>query len=135
MSTTQSAATDAAWAKYSQRIKYQFPTGAGSHSTQVTAPVMAMIGFRLAVMDIFKQICPCAAETDPPVVYPCSLDDLMLFADCTVELDDYKNCAAIDPAERARIAAMVERLHDAVERIAGPAAATVYTNDESAHHA
>lgn len=132
--STQTA-LDAAWAKYSQRINYQFPTGAGSYSTQVTAPVMALIGFRLAVMDIVQQTCPCAAEPAPPVVYPCNLDDLVLFANCAVELDEYKKCitgpnAEQVHAERARIANMIERLHDAIERIAGPQAVRVYGQPE-----
>lgn len=129
MSTTQSA-LDAAWAKYSQRINYQFPTGAGSYSTQVTAPVMALIGFRLAVMDIVQQTCPCAAKPAPLVVYPCNLDDLVLFANGAAELDSYKECAVIEPADRARIAAMVERLHEAVERIAGAQAERIYGQTE-----
>lgn len=68
----------------------------------------------------------------PPITYPCNLADLILFGDCAAELDSYKHCLAIPQLDRERIAAMVERLHDAVERIAGADAGLVYGPAEAA---
>lgn len=67
----------------------------------------------------------------PPVIYPVGLDDLMLFADAGCELDSYKDTLADNPAEQARIVAMVERIHDTVERVAGVAGGMIY-QDEAA---
>lgn len=69
--------------------------------------------------------------TRPPITYPCNLDDLVLFANATAELDSYKHCLAIPQADRDRIAAMVERLHDAVERLAGADGKLIYGPEES----
>ncbi|MCD6706427.1 MAG: hypothetical protein LT080_08245 [Thiobacillus sp.] len=66
----------------------------------------------------------------PPVTYPCNLADLILFGDCAAELDSYKHCLTIPQADRDRIAAMVERMHDAVERLAGADAWLVYGPEE-----
>lgn len=68
----------------------------------------------------------------PPITYPCNLSDLILFGDCAAELDSYKHCIAVQEADRERIAAMVERLHDAVERLAGADAWLVYGPEETA---
>ena len=62
----------------------------------------------------------------PPVTYPVSLADLVLFSDAAAELDDYKDTLEDNPAERARIIAMVYRLHDTVERVAGTDHELVY---------
>lgn len=61
--------------------------------------------------------------------YPATLADLNLFADCTAELDGLKIFAAGDPEEHARLTAMIERLHDTVERIAGPDRGLLYEKE------
>lgn len=68
----------------------------------------------------------------PPVTYPVSLADLMLFADAAAELDAYKDTLTDKPAERARIIAMIFLVHSAVERAAGLDEALVYGVDEVA---
>ena len=69
----------------------------------------------------------------PPVTYRVSLADLVLFSDAAAELDDYKDTLEDNPAERARIIAMVYRIHDTVERVAGNDSTLVYApSDEAA---
>ena len=67
----------------------------------------------------------------PPVTYPVNLADLELFADAASELDDYKEHLADKPAARARIVAMVERLHDTIGRVAGRDERLVYGEPET----
>lgn len=55
----------------------------------------------------------------PPVTYPVSLADLELIADAAAELDDARRFYVDRPDEQKRIAGIVERLHDVVERAAG----------------
>lgn len=55
----------------------------------------------------------------PPVTYPATLADLELFANAAAELDGVKDCERLEPDERARLVAMVERVYDTVERLAG----------------
>lgn len=68
--------------------------------------------------------------TRPPVTYPVSLADLTLFADAACEMDCYKDTLEDKPAERARIIAMVEMMHNAVERAAGADGGLVYAADD-----
>lgn len=71
--------------------------------------------------------------TRPPVTYRVNLSDLELFADAACELDCYKDTLEDNPAERARIIAMVYRIHDTVERAAGNDSTLVYApSDEAA---
>lgn len=64
----------------------------------------------------------------PGVTYPVNLADLALFADAAAELDGYK--CHLPAADAARIAGMVERLHDTVERVAGAASGLIYPEDD-----
>lgn len=65
-----------------------------------------------------------------PITYRMNLDDLTLMAEAACLLDEYKDTFAHGDA-RQRIVAMVTRVHDAVERAAGPAAAIIYPDDEA----
>lgn len=65
-----------------------------------------------------------------PVTYPVNLADLVLFADAACELDTYKHMLADRPVAQARIAAMIGRLHDTVERVAGPAGGLIYQGED-----
>lgn len=58
------------------------------------------------------------------------LADLMLIAEAAAELDDTKQFYVDRPDEQNRLAAMVERLHDIVERAAGAHAAAIYAPDD-----
>jgi len=63
--------------------------------------------------------------------YNVTLSDLHLFADAACELDAYKDTLAGNPAERARIMEMLDRVHDIVERAAGDDAHFIYAADDS----
>lgn len=62
------------------------------------------------------------------ITYPCTLADLELFANAAAELDSAKMLAT--PDDRLRMQAMVCRMHEAVERIAGQDAAMVYPPEQ-----
>ena len=68
--------------------------------------------------------------TRPPVTYNVNLADLELFADAACELDCYKDTLGDKPAEQARIIAMLERIHETVERAAGPDSDLVYAPED-----
>ena len=54
--TLLDTAIAAAWAKHAQRVKYQWPGGAGSYAALQTPELMAELGFTLAVREIFLQL-------------------------------------------------------------------------------
>lgn len=58
------------------------------------------------------------------------LADLILIADAACELDAAKQFYIDRPDEQQRLAAMVERLHNIVERAAGTQAAAIYAPDD-----
>jgi hypothetical protein len=64
----------------------------------------------------------------PPVTYPASLADLVLFADAAAELDGYKHYLPVK--DFTRIAGMVDQLHSTVERLAGQDVALIYDEGE-----
>lgn len=69
--------------------------------------------------------------TNPPVTYQVTLADLVLFADAAGELDTLKNYVDLDrPEETYRIRAIVERMHDAIERAAGADGDQIYAPDD-----
>jgi hypothetical protein len=119
-------AAEAGWAKYSQRIAYEFNPSTCSYGQQITEPVMTLIGYRLAVMDIIGQTGATPRATGrPPVTYPVSLADLINVADAAAELDGMRMFYVDQPAEQARIASVVAQLHDLVERAAAHDAAMI----------
>lgn len=64
-------------------------------------------------------------------LYRVTLDDLKLFADAGCELDVLKNYEDIDDSsDTNRITVLVERMHDAIQRIAGPDAGEIYAPDD-----
>jgi hypothetical protein len=120
------------WAKYSQGIVYEFNPSSCSYGKQITEPVMTLLGYRLAVMEVIGQTGMDARSTRrPPVTYPVSLADLVNVADAAAELDGMRMFYVDQPSEQARIAHMVAQLHDMVERAAAHDAAMIYGNDES----
>lgn len=58
------------------------------------------------------------------------LADLQLMADAAAELDDARQFYVDRPDEQRRLDAMVERLHNIVERAAGAHAAAIYAQDD-----
>jgi hypothetical protein len=66
--------------------------------------------------------------TNPHVTYPVDLSDLALFADAAAELDGHK--CYLPPTDAARIAGMVKRLHDTIERVAGAASGLIYQDGD-----
>lgn len=66
--------------------------------------------------------------------YPITLADLVLFADAAAELDALNGFVAARgdaPIEEvARVKDMVERMHDAIERVAGTDAGEIYAPDD-----
>lgn len=77
--------------------------------------------------------------TNPPVTYPVTLADLVLFADAAAELDALNGFVAASgdaPIEEvARVKDMVERMHDAIERAAGADAGEIYAPDDGSAQA
>lgn len=67
----------------------------------------------------------------PPITYPVTLADLILFADAAAELDGLQGLIKYSPDERARLADMAQRMHDIVERAAGAEAFEIYGADET----
>lgn len=68
--------------------------------------------------------------TRPPITYPLTLADLDTLASIACTIDDFKE--HLPENERAEAAAMVERLHDMVERAAGADALLIYPEEEAA---
>ena len=60
-----------------------------------------------------------AQHGGPPVTYQATLADLILFADALAELENYKNTLAAMTFEKSRVLALICRVNEAVERIAG----------------
>ena len=60
-----------------------------------------------------------AKHGGPPVTYQVTLADLILFADAAIELEFYKNTLEDMTFEKSRMLALICRMHDAIERIAG----------------
>jgi len=60
-----------------------------------------------------------AQHGGPPVTYQATLADLILFADAVMELDIYKNTLDDMTFEKSRLLAMICRVNEAIERIAG----------------
>lgn len=54
----------------------------------------------------------------PPVTYPVNLADLVNIADAAAELDGMRMFYVDQPAEQVRISAMVDQLHNLVQRAA-----------------
>lgn len=66
----------------------------------------------------------------PPVTYPVSLSDLMLVADAACEMDCYKD--HLTGAERERVLALRDSLHDLAERAAELDAVLIYGPEDEA---
>lgn len=66
----------------------------------------------------------------PPVTYPAHLADLILFADAAAELDAYKDHLHEKPDERLKIIAMICRMHQRIEQMAGCDADLIYENSD-----
>jgi hypothetical protein len=49
-------ATAAAWKRHAQRVKYQWPGGAGSYAALQTPELMAELGFTLAVREVLAKM-------------------------------------------------------------------------------
>lgn len=64
--------------------------------------------------------------TRPPITYPVNLSDLINIADAAAELDGMRMFYVDQPAEQVRISAMVEQLHNLVERAAVHDAVLIY---------
>ena len=60
-----------------------------------------------------------AQHGGPPVTYPATLADLILFADAAVELEKHKNMLDAMTFEKSRMLALICRVNEAIERIAG----------------
>jgi len=60
-----------------------------------------------------------AKHGGPPVTYPATLADLILFADALAELEKHKNTLDAMTFEKSRMLALICRMHEAIERIAG----------------
>lgn len=68
--------------------------------------------------------------TEPRVIYHVTLADLLLMADAACEIDATKAFYVDQPCEQMRLAGMVERLHDTIERAAQQDAAKIYGESE-----
>lgn len=77
-------------------------------------------------------VLPPGWDFTPP--YQITLDDLKMFADAVCELDTLNSFAAEvcnAPVEEVqRVTYLVERMHEVIERIAGPQAGEIYAPED-----